>query len=85
MGTEPDGATVVLGRPAIVWARDGRIARSRFCLGPVTAPVPTDDCPPGEGGPVRAVPAPCSDERIETTWGRAAGNCPVDRDVGHGL
>ncbi|MGW0790697.1 nuclear transport factor 2 family protein [Streptomyces sp. NPDC002911] len=41
VGTGPDGATVVLGGPAIIWTRDGRIARSRFYLGPVPAPAPT--------------------------------------------
>ncbi|MFE2945295.1 nuclear transport factor 2 family protein [Streptomyces sp. NPDC059255] len=38
VGTGPEGATTVLGGPAIMWARDGLIARSRFYLAPVPAP-----------------------------------------------
>ncbi|MFE5113987.1 nuclear transport factor 2 family protein [Streptomyces sp. NPDC056663] len=43
VGTGPDGGTVVLGGPAIIWVRDGLIARSRFYLAPVPTPkrVPT--------------------------------------------
>ncbi|MQY40840.1 hypothetical protein SRB17_88730 [Streptomyces sp. RB17] len=40
VGTGPDGSTTVLGGPAIMWARDGLIARSRFYLAPVPAPEP---------------------------------------------
>ncbi|MFE3829926.1 nuclear transport factor 2 family protein [Streptomyces sp. NPDC059092] len=40
VGTGPDGATAVLAGPAIMWAQDGLISRSRFHLAPVTAPEP---------------------------------------------
>ncbi|WP_160145123.1 nuclear transport factor 2 family protein [Actinacidiphila yanglinensis] len=38
VGTGPDGGTIVLGGPAIMWARDGLIARARFYMAPVPAP-----------------------------------------------